>query len=185
MKYVYLILAAALLATSASAQTGMTREQMESRHQERVQMRDARHQTEIKQMDSIVLNRYYKFMPTSFQQEPAGNMHQIYSIMYSLAMYKDYVDIDIPYIVGVVAPYHLTIMNYITFDIQKYTAVQNEDGWTISFSSNLYSDNTYVYVQNLLDHPRGRAEHRFDPLSDGDLLRFDPADLLNFGEKTS
>ena len=82
MKYVYLILAAALLATSASAQTGMTREQMESRHQERVQMRDARHQTEIKQMDSIVLNRYYKFMPTSFQQEPAGNMHQIYSIMY-------------------------------------------------------------------------------------------------------
>ena len=37
-------------------------------------------------------------------------------------------DIDIPYIVGVVAPYHLTIMNYITFDIQKYTAVQNEDG---------------------------------------------------------
>ena len=62
MKYVYLILAAALLATSASAQTGMTREQMESRHQERVQMRDARHQTEIKQMDSIVLNRYYKFM---------------------------------------------------------------------------------------------------------------------------
>ena len=104
MKYVYLILAAALLATSASAQTGMTREQMESRHQERVQMRDARHQTEIKQMDSIVLNRYYKFMPTSFQQEPAGNMHQIYSIMYSLAMYKDYVDIDIPYIVGVVAP---------------------------------------------------------------------------------
>ena len=119
MKYVYLILAAALLATSASAQTGMTREQMESRHQERVQMRDARHQTEIKQMDSIVLNRYYKFMPTSFQQEPAGNMHQIYSIMYSLAMYKDYVDIDIPYIVGVVAPYHLTIMNYIPFDIQK------------------------------------------------------------------
>jgi len=144
MKYVYLILAAALLATSASAQTGMTREQMESRHQERVQMRDARHQTEIKQM--IVLNRYYKFMPTSFQQEPAGNMHQIYSIMYSLAMYKDYVDIDIPYIVGVVAPYHLTIMNYITFDIQKYTAVQNEDGWTISFSSNLYSDNTYTFT---------------------------------------
>ena len=124
MKYVYLILAAALLATSASAQTGMTREQMESRHQERVQMRDARHQTEIKQMDSIVLNRYYKFM----------------------AMYKDYVDIDIPYIVGVVAPYHLTIMNYITFDIQKYTAVQNEDGWTISFSSNLYSDNTYTFT---------------------------------------
>ena len=148
MKYVYLILAAALLATSASAQTGMTREQMESRHQERVQMRDARHQTEIKQMDSIVLNRYYKFMPTSFQQEPAGNMHQIYSIMYSLAMYKDYVDIDIPYIVGVVAPYHLTIMNYITFDIQKYTAVQNEDGWTISFSSNLYSDNTVARVNS-------------------------------------
>ena len=73
-------------------------------------------------------------------------MHQIYSIMYSLAMYKDYVDIDIPYIVGVVAPYHLTIMNYITFDIQKYTAVQNEDGWTISFSSNLYSDNTYTFT---------------------------------------
>ena len=49
----------------------------------------------------------------------------------------------------------------------------------------LFGQYLYVYVQNLLDHPRGRAEHRFDPLSDGDLLRFDPADLLNFGEKTS
>jgi len=37
-------------------------------------------------------------------------------------------------------------MNYITFDIQKYTAVQDEDGWTVSFMSNLYSTNTYTFT---------------------------------------
>lgn len=151
MKHLYLILAATMIALSAAAQapedeSTMTREQREQRHEQRVEERAVRHQNELKYMDSVVLSRNYKFVPNSFQQEPAGNMHQIYSVLYFLSMRGDYMDIDMPYIVGEVPPYHLTIMNYITFDIQKYTAVQDEDGWTVSFMSSLYSTNTYTFT---------------------------------------
>lgn len=147
MKYFYLILAVSLMAIPAGAQgQEMTREQLETRHAERVQERDVRHQTEIKYMDSVVLSRNYKFIPTTFQQEPAGNMHTIYSIMYSLCMYSNYMDVDLPYIVGTIPPYRMSIMNYITFDVQKYTAIQTDNGWTISFNSNLYSENTYTFT---------------------------------------
>lgn len=150
MKYLYLILAASLIAVSASAQTpeevGMTREQMESRHAERVQERAARHESDLRYMDSVVLSRNFQFTPDQFQQQPAGMMHSIYSILYYLSVRGDYVDIDMPYISGTVAPYRLTIMNYITFDVQNYTAVQDEDGWTISFSSNLYTTNKYTFT---------------------------------------
>ena len=151
MKLLYLILVATMLALSAAAQapedeSTMTREQREQHHEQRVEERAVRHQNELKYMDSVVLSRNYKFVPNSFQQEPAGNMHQIYSVLYFLSMRGDYIDIDMPYLVGEVPPYHLTIMNYITFDIQKYTAVQDEDGWTVSFMSNLYSTNTYTFT---------------------------------------
>lgn len=144
MKYFFALLAVSLIAISASAQNNGN--QMDSRHQERMQSRDARHQAEISQMDSIVLSRYYKFTPTQFAQEPAGNPHTIYGINYSLSLYNDYIDVDLPYLVGSVAPYRLTVMNYITFDMKKYTAVQNDNGWTISFQSDLYSVNTYTFT---------------------------------------
>lgn len=151
MKHLFLILAASMIALSAAAQapedeSGMTRDQREQRHEQRVEERTVRHQNEQKYMDSVILSRNFKFTPSSFQQEPAGNMHTIYSILYSLSIRSDYMDIDIPYIAGEVPPYHLTILNYITFDMRNYTAVQTDEGWTISFKSNLYSTNTYTFT---------------------------------------
>ena len=72
-------------------------------------------------------------------------MHNIYTIMYYLEFYKaGFVDIDLPYIVGFAPPYHMTVLNYITYDVQNYTAIQDVDGWSISFSTNLYSVNRYT-----------------------------------------
>ena len=86
MKHLYLILVATMIALSAAAQapedeSTMTREQREQHHEQRVEERAVRHQNELKYMDSVVLSRNYKFVPNSFQQEPAGNMHQIYSCL--------------------------------------------------------------------------------------------------------
>lgn len=145
MKYIFLMAATALLWFSAGAQTPATG-QMDSRHAQRVQERTLRHQSDMKYMDSVVLSKNYKFTPYSFQQQPAGNMHQIYSTLYYLIMTPDYADIDIPYISGSVAPYYLVPMNYITHDIKNYTAVQNKDGWTVSFSTSLYSINNYTFT---------------------------------------
>ncbi|MDD3108958.1 MAG: DUF4251 domain-containing protein, partial [Alistipes sp.] len=144
-----LLVWAVVAQSPSSPQSSASNPQIESVHQQRVQMRAARHQSEILQMDSIVLSRYYKFTPSSFQQEPAGNMHNIYSITYSLSIYDNYMDVDLPYLVGSIPPYQLTIMNYITFDVRKYTAIQNENGWTITFLSDLYSANTYTFTLTL------------------------------------
>ena len=97
-------------------------------------------------MDSVVLSRNFQFNPNQFQQEPAGMMHTIYSIQYMLSIRDNYMDIDIPYIVGSIPPYRMTIINYITFDLQNYTAVQDEDGWTVTFASNLYTANKYTFT---------------------------------------
>lgn len=142
MKYIYLMAAATMLWFTAGAQTPM---QMDSRHAERVQERDLRHKADLQYMDSVVLSRNYKFTPNTFQQQPAGSMHQIYSVLYFVTLNDDYADIDIPYIKGSIAPYYLTVMNYITTDLQGYTAVQTNDGWEISFSTNLYSVNKYTF----------------------------------------
>jgi len=144
MKYIYLMLAATLIAVSAAAQS--PRSEMESRHEQRVQQREVRHQNDLKFMDSVVLSRNFQFNPERFQQEPAGAMHSIYGIQYMLSIRDDYMDIDMPYIAGSIPPYRLKIINYITFDIQNYTAVQDEDGWTVSFASNLYTGNKYTFT---------------------------------------
>ena len=101
MKHLYLILVATMIALSAAAQapedeSTMTRAQREQHHEQRVEERAVRHQNELKYMDSVVLSRNYKFVPNSFQQEPAGNMHQIYSVLYFLSMRGDYMAIDMP-----------------------------------------------------------------------------------------
>lgn len=149
MKQIILCLSGLLISLTAMSQaTGAgSQEEFESRRAAKIQERDARHQSEIKYVDSLVLSRNYKFTPENFQQEPAGEMHNIYGIVYTFEMFSDnYMSIDLPYIAGAVPPYRMTVMNEMTKDIQKYTAVQDSDGWTITFSSNLYSDNTYTFT---------------------------------------
>ena len=89
MKHLYLILVATMIALSAAAQapedeSTMTREQREQHHEQRVEERAVRHQNELKYMDSVVLSRNYKFVPNSFQQEPAGEY--LYLSFFSLFM---------------------------------------------------------------------------------------------------
>lgn len=148
MKKIILLASLTLFGLGAFAQNA-NYAQMDSRHAERVQRRDVRNADALKTMDSIVLTRYYKFSPTTFQLEPAGNLRNIYNVFYNITLRADYIDVDIPYIKGLTPPYYVTTLNCITYDIQNYTAVQNPDGWYISFSSYLQGPNKYTFEFNV------------------------------------
>lgn len=128
MKSYRLLFVALLLCTAANAQN--------PRHQARVEERDARHQVAMRIMDSIVLSRHYCFTPISMEVEPAGRPLNIYDVRYNITMNGDEdVDIFIPCVVGITPPYHLRVLNYVMTYMSDYRAVQNQDGWNISFST--------------------------------------------------
>ena len=145
--------AAITLSFNASAQEQNTtktpeqlqKEQLNPEHMQRVEKREARRAEYEKYIDSLIISGSYQFDPSSFQLMPAGMMHNIYNPVYELEIYPSYIDVYLPFFTGITPPYALRTINYVTYDKQKYTAVQTDNGWTITFSSNLYSPNTYKF----------------------------------------
>lgn len=151
MRYLFLCLAAmcSYVAVAQLSPEETRRQAEQARHTERVKAREARTADFVKHMDSVVLSHSFSFLPVSFQLQPAGMPRQIVNPNFRLSIYKDFVDVYLPYFKGVTPPYFITILNYTVPYIKGYLAVQTDQGWTISFSSNLYSVNTYNFVLDI------------------------------------
>lgn len=148
MRY-FLLLIALMSGYIASAQLSpeeTKRQQEQERHEERVKAREARTAAFKQHMDSVILSHSYAFIPNSFQQQPAGSPHMIANPNFRLDVYPNFTDIYLPYIKGITPPYILTVINYTVTSVDGYTAVQNDQGWTITFKSSLYSANTYTFT---------------------------------------
>ena len=116
MKNLFLVMAASLFGLSASAQVLITDAEYLSRRTERVEARAARNSADLKRMDSIVMSKGYRFVPDQFQQMPAGVAHTIYN------------------------------PNFMLTQVQGYAAVQNSDGWTITFQTDAMTEYTYTFT---------------------------------------
>lgn len=112
----------------------------------REQRRAARQAAMEKKIDSIVLAKAFQFNPNTMQQEPAGSMQMLSNANFEVGIWNGRADIFIPYIKGIVPPYHHTIINYTVGDLQNYISEQTEDGWRVSFSTSLYSASTYNFI---------------------------------------
>ncbi len=121
----------------------------DARQKARIERRRARQAEYEQYIDSIVLAHTFRFMPTSFQVEPAGNMHPITNPNFELSIYRDYADINLPYLRGMMPPYQLVVINNVVNSLNGYTAVQTEQGWTITFTSWLYSANNYMFTLHI------------------------------------
>lgn len=115
------------------------------KHLERLQRRDARYAASVKFVDSLVLSRDFSFDPISFQREPAGSVMTIYNPIFKLGIYPDFTDIHLPYSKGITPPYYTAVFNYTISYVEGYTAIQDNDGWVISFSSTLFTANNYTF----------------------------------------
>ncbi len=128
-------------------------EDMDARHkqlspqkQARIARRQARQAEYEHFMDSVIMSHNYRFIPQSFSRQPAGSSQIITNPNCELGVYSDYADIFLPYYKGITPPYRLVLLNTIVNYFNGYTAVQNENGWTITFSSWLYSANDYTFT---------------------------------------
>ena len=148
MRHIYLILAAAILSTTvALGQTRDKKELHELKHSERVEKRKTRLEQYTRHIDSLVTVRSFTFTPNTFQRQPAGPMRQITNPNFELNIYPDWIDVCLPYITGMTPPYRITIFNYAlpNSTVPDYTTRQNDEGWEITFSSSLFSANTYKF----------------------------------------
>ncbi len=112
----------------------------------REQRRAARQAATEKLIDSIVLERAFQFSPQSMQQEIAGNMHMLSNPNFELGIWRGTADIFLPYINGIVPPYHHVILNYTVSGMENYNTEKITSGWRVSFLSNLYSASQYTFI---------------------------------------
>lgn len=115
-------------------------------HQAREKAREVRTANFAKHIDSLVLSHNFSFTPTSYQMQPAGSMRLTYNPNFKVSVYPDFVDIYVPYIKGITPPYYLTVINYTITSPKGYSAIQTDEGWTVSFKTNLFSINTYTFT---------------------------------------
>lgn len=138
MKYAYLLIAALLVSLTVGAQ--------ETSRERRVQERETRNAAAMRQMDSIILSRNFRFTPNTMRIEPAGMLNNIYDLRYYIQMNGEQdVDFFFPIIRGVTPPYSIVLMNYISTDILNYRTVQGNDNWTVEFSSRLQDTEMYNF----------------------------------------
>lgn len=117
----------------------------EQRHKEREQRRAQRLAEYEHYMDSIVLARNFRFLPSTVQQEPAGPTRMLSNPNYELAIWDTEVDICLPYIKGITPPYYFVLLNYTLPSVSNYITEQTHDGWNVSFSTTLFSASDYNF----------------------------------------
>lgn len=111
----------------------------------REQRREQRQAAMEQQIDSIVMARSFRFLPQTMQLEPAGRMIMLSNPNFEVWVDGGAADIFIPYIKGIAPPYSHVILNNTILSMDSYTAVQTENGWSITFGSSLYSGGSYTF----------------------------------------
>jgi hypothetical protein len=81
-----------------------------------------------------------------FNVEPAGSSHIITNPNVELAIYGDWADVHLPIYQGFTPPYRVILVNSATTNLGDFTTVETDNGWTISFSSWLYTANDYTFT---------------------------------------
>lgn len=148
MKKTVIIVLGLLL--TATAVTVIGQKKILSPKEERREVREKRRAERIanyeKFMDSLVLSRNFQFNPSTMQRQPAGPMRQIMNPAFNVGVWDGTIDICLPYIKGYVPPYYITVLNYTVPGVSNYVAEQTPEGWTVSFSTSLFSASNYTFT---------------------------------------
>ena len=140
MKRLILILTAVMVSVAVANQaTAQTRAEM---RQMKKMARDAKY---VAQMDSIIMNGNYTFMPQSVNVDPGGSTITLQSVNNYVTVNNEagWVDINLPFVrqKGPVVNFRANVDNF--------KAVQTSSGWVVTFSSNLNTTGNYSFVMNI------------------------------------
>ncbi len=128
---------------STSKKTSLSPKQ--EKREQREQRRAARQAAFERSIDSLVQTHTFRFHPNTMQQQIAGPMKLITNPNFEVALWDGAADIFLPYIDGVVPPYHYTTINYSVPSLSGYITEQTKDGWMVTFKSSLFSTSTYTF----------------------------------------
>lgn len=128
---------------------------LDQKHLERIEKRKARQAAFEHFIDSTVLSHHYRFTPTMFNVEPAGSSHLITNPSIELAIYGDWADVHLPIYQGFTPPYRLILVNSAITNMAEFTTIETDNGWTISFSSWLYTSNDYTFTLEIYSKTGG------------------------------
>ncbi|MCD7970332.1 MAG: DUF4251 domain-containing protein [Alistipes sp.] len=136
MKHLIVLALAVAGFCSCASNRGLTKEERRMKSEEYCEY-----------MDSLVRSHVYSFKPQFMQIQPAGRRMQISNVNYRMNVYDEYIDLNLPYLSGLMAPYRRTMLNYTLSNVGEYKAEQSQDGqyWTITFTDTLFSATNYHF----------------------------------------
>ncbi len=133
------------LTVIAKRQNSTTSPQSEPR-EIREQRRAERQAATERAVDSLVMSHTFQFTPQSMQQEISGNTKMLINPNFEVGIWDNSADIFLPYIKGMTPPYRQVMLNYTVTSLDNFLTEQTESGWQVSFTTNLYSANTYTFL---------------------------------------
>ena len=143
------------IATDAQETQSKSKESRQAQHEARQQQRAQRLVEYREHLDSTILSHNYRFVPQTMQQLPAGIMRNLMNPSYDITVWSDAVDVCIPFIKGFTPPYYPVLFNYVLPDVMGYTVEQTHDGWSVTFSTTMFSATTYTFTFEIYSHYGG------------------------------
>ena len=124
-------------------------------HEERIAHRAERQAEFEKYIDSVVLSHNFEFNPQSVQMLPAGAMLFLSNPNYTVTLWRNSLDVCLPYWVGYTPPYRYVLLNTVTPNIGTIVTKQTDEGWNVSFRVNLYATDEYTFSFDINTHYGG------------------------------
>ncbi len=116
-------------------------------HRQAREARRTQRQAEYEQyLDSIIAAGSFQFKPRTMQRMPSGMLHLITNPEFSVQYWNGAMDIFLPYVAGMMAPYTLTVINYSLPNVEEYLTHETDDGWKVVFVTSLYSGSSYTFT---------------------------------------
>lgn len=114
-------------------------------HEERIAHRAERQAEYEKYIDSVVLSHNFEFNPQSAQMLPAGAMRFFTNPNYTVTLWRNTLDVCLPYWMGYTPPYRYVLLNTVTPNLDTIVTKQTDEGWNVSFRVNLYATDDYTF----------------------------------------
>lgn len=115
-------------------------------HQQRIERRAQRVAEYEKLVDSIVLSHNFQFNPQSVQMQPAGSMRFLTNPNYTVSLWRNTLDVCLPYWVGYTPPYRYVLLNTVTPSLGTILTKQTDEGWMVSFKATLYASEEFTFT---------------------------------------
>ncbi len=148
----FAILTLTILATVTLAVVGNKTQNVYSASNPNIEAREVREERRAarqaameRQIDTLINSRIYQFNPETMQALPAGAMLSFANPNFTLGIWGSHADVYLPYLAGVVAPLRRTILNYTIDNLENYTTTKTDEGWLITFESQLFSPAKYTF----------------------------------------